>query len=140
MKGTIDTKIKNGSLKDVEGLEKISKYIFKNRDFSNIQFADLHNHSTINGTMLNIDTLNIFSSVLTMFIEGSYDFNETNTNLLITIPFSNLKKMEASERMSQADSVARKGGNLVLRATNGDDGNLKIAPVIFGKKKKKEKS
>ncbi|MFI5134812.1 MAG: AsmA-like C-terminal region-containing protein [Chitinophagales bacterium] len=136
MKGNIDTKIRNGSLKNIEGLEKITKYVFKNRDFSNIQFADLHNYATLNGTLLDIDTLSIFSSVITLFIEGTYDFNKTNTNLLVTIPFSNLKKMESEERMSQTDSTARKGGNLMLRATNAGDGGLKITPVIFGKKKK----
>jgi len=140
MQGNLSTKIKNGSLQNMEALEKISQYIFKNRDFSDIQFADIRNHATLNGTELDIDTLNIFSSVITLFMSGNYDFNKKNTDLLVTVPFSNLKKMDASERMALSDSAARKGGNVSLRATNGNDGSLKISPVIFGKKKKKDKS
>ena len=138
LRGTLSTKVKNGSLKDVGGFEKITKYVFKNRDFSDIQFRDIYNHATLTGSVVDIDTLDIYSSVITLFISGKFDFNKTNTDLLVTIPFSNLKKMDASERMALSDSAAKKGGNLVLRASNGDDGNLKIAPVVFGKKKKKK--
>jgi hypothetical protein len=139
MNGDLRTKVKNGTLKNVEALEKITKYIFKNRDFSNIEFADIDNRSKLTGTVLDIDTLNIFSSVITLFISGTYDFSKSNTDMLITVPFSNLKKMESSERMALSDSAARKGGNLTLRASNGKDGELKIAPVIFGKKKDQDK-
>jgi hypothetical protein len=138
MQGYFSTYIKNGSLKGIDGLQNISKYIFKNRDFSDIQFADLRNKANIQGTLLDIDTLNIFSSVLTLFVEGNYDFKNVNTDLLVTVPFSNLKKMDAKDRMQQADSVARSGHNLVLRAYNTTDGGIKIAPVIFGKKKREK--
>jgi hypothetical protein len=144
MSGDLRTRVKSGSLKDVDGLQKISKYIFKDRDFSNIEFADINNHARLQGTVLDIDTLSIFSTVITLFVSGTYDFNKTNTDLLITVPFNNLKKMEASERMGLSDSAARKGGNVTLRATYGKDGDLKMAPVVFGiskkeKEKKKEK-
>ncbi|MGB3076459.1 MAG: AsmA-like C-terminal region-containing protein [Chitinophagales bacterium] len=141
MKGKINTTVKNGELKNIEGLEKVSNYVFKNRDFSNIQFANLYNRASITGTMIDIDTLHIFSSVITLFINGVFDFNNANTNLLISIPMSNLKKMEDEERMAQSDSIASKGGKVVLRATNGKDGKLNIAPVMFGKKdgKKEDK-
>jgi hypothetical protein len=46
--------------------------------------------------------------------------------------------MDAEERMQQSDSTAKKGGSLVIRATNTTDGNLKLSPVIFGKKKKEK--
>ncbi len=139
MNGSLRTRVKNGQLKNVEGLDKISKYIFKNRNFSNIEFADIDNRAKLTGTVFDIDTLNIFSSVLTLFITGTYDFNKAGTDLLITVPASNLKKMEASERLALTDSTAKKGGNLVLRATNGKEGELKVSPVVFGKNKKKEK-
>lgn len=138
MNGDLRTKVKNGSLNNVDGLQKISKYIFKNRDFSSIEFADINNHAKLKGTVLDIDTLNIFSSVITLFISGTYDFNKTNTDLLVTVPFSNLKKMEATERMALTDSAARKGGNVTLRASYNKDGELKIAPVVFGKKEPKK--
>ncbi|MGB3074467.1 MAG: hypothetical protein WBB36_04060, partial [Chitinophagales bacterium] len=39
---------------------------------------------------------------------------------------------------AQSDSIASKGGKVVLRATNGKDGKLNIAPVMFGKKDSKK--
>jgi hypothetical protein len=134
--GNINTSIKNGELKGIEGLQAITKYVFKNRDFSNIQFSTIYNQAKIRGGLIDVDTLNIFSSVITLFINGIYDLDKTKTDLFITIPLSNLKKMDEKERMQQSDSAARKGGNLLLRTTYGKDGKLSITPVIFGKKKK----
>ncbi|MGB3074479.1 MAG: AsmA-like C-terminal region-containing protein, partial [Chitinophagales bacterium] len=138
MKGSVRTRVKNGQLKNVDGLDKVSNYIFKNRDFNNIDFADIDNRSRLEGTVFDIDTLNIFSSVLTLFITGIYDFNKTTTDMLITVPLINLKKMDATERLALTDSAAKKGGSLVLRATHSNDGDLKVMPVILGKDKKKE--
>src|SRR6185369_199086 len=67
MRGTLSTRIKNGSLKNVEGFEKITKYVFKNRDFSDIQFRDINNHAILTGTVVDIDTLDVYSSVITLF-------------------------------------------------------------------------
>ena len=139
MTGSVRTRVKNGQLKNVDGLDKISKYIFKNRDFNNIDFADIDNRSKLTGTVFDIDTLNIFSSVLTLFISGIYDFNKITTDMLITVPLINLKKMDAAERMALTDSAAMKGGNVMLRATHAKDGDLNVLPVVLGKDKKKEK-
>ncbi|MBX7142606.1 MAG: AsmA-like C-terminal region-containing protein [Chitinophagales bacterium] len=138
MKGSITTSIKNGSLRNIATLQNISKYVFKNRDFSNIQFADMQNNFELNGTMMNLNEVQILSSVVTLFVEGQYDFNKNKTDLLFTIPFSNLKRMDASERMNMEAEAARKGGNFKLRVVNGDDGKLKLVPASTGNKKEKQ--
>jgi hypothetical protein len=140
LKGKASLTVKNGRLKNHKGLESVGKYLFKHRDFSNVEFADLKNDITINGRLLEIGTLDVFSSVLTLFAKGTYDLNHENTNITVTVPLSNLKKMEAEERMALTETTASKGGTVTLRAVNGKDGKIKIEPVLFSKEKKNNTS
>lgn len=136
MSGTIESSLKDGSLRNISTLQNISKYIFKNRDFSNIQFADMENLFELNGTLIDLNEVRIFSSVITLFVEGEYDFNKQKTNLLFTIPFSNLRQMNPEERMNLEAETAKKGGNIKLRVVNGSDGRLKLVPVSTENTKK----
>jgi len=135
MLGDLSLKITKGKLKDFESLSQISKYIFKNRDFTNIDFSEVNNEYELMGSEMTINKLEVYSSVLTLFAEGRYDLNQANTDLVIQVPFSNFKKKHVEELLVSRDSSAKEGNSIYLRATNGKDGKVLIAPVIFGKKK-----
>lgn len=135
MHGNLEMKIKRGKLKDFSSLSQISKYVFRNRDFTNIEFSELKNEYELNGEELNISKLDVYSSVLTFFVSGLYDMGQTNTNLLIQVPLKNLSRKKVEVLSANPDSTIRDATSLYLRATNAKDGGYLIAPVIFGKKK-----
>lgn len=138
MRGKMKVSIKDGELKNFESIEQISKYVFKNRDFRNIRFSGVENEYELNGSEITFSHLDLYSSVLTLFAEGKYDFNKTNTLLLIHIPLGNIRKGKTEELAENPDSNRKSGIGLTLKAYYGEDNKLHMAPVIFGKKKVRE--
>ncbi|MBA3680521.1 MAG: hypothetical protein H0W73_05075 [Bacteroidetes bacterium] len=91
MDGEIKLKLKEGHLLNFEPLQNISDYVFKNRDFKDIAFSELNETCKIKGFEMEIQEMEIGSSVLNLFVTGKYHFKE-NSNINILIPWSNLKK------------------------------------------------
>ncbi|MGZ3883817.1 MAG: hypothetical protein ACXVPD_06360, partial [Bacteroidia bacterium] len=89
--GKAEVKLKNGHLINYEPLQNISHFIFRNRDFQDITFTEINETFYIQDNKMQINELEIASSVLNMYIEGIYDFKgESNINM--RIPWSNLKR------------------------------------------------
>jgi len=128
--GTVNFSISNAELNNFEPLQKVSEVIFKKRDFSNVRFAELKNTLTIHGSAININRMEINSSVFTMFVEGVYD-TKKGTDLDLRVPLRNLKKMDGDAPVRNTGKI---GSNVRLRAKTGDDGKLKVKLVLFGKK------
>ncbi len=125
MKGSIDSKIKNGALKNFEPLEDVSIFLFRKRDFTDIQFAEINSSFTIDGTALDISRMEIQSSVLTLFVKGRYSFTDT-TNLSVQLPLSNLKKRDKNYEPKNIGTEADAGMSVFLHVYRYDDIDSKI--------------
>lgn len=137
MEGKLDISIKDGRLTDLPALTNISDYVFKKRDFSDVEFAELNNSFTLKGDEIQIAKMEVESNVLTMLIEGTYSF-AGNTNLIIQVPLSNLKK-RGDEYITENEGVdAKRGASIWLKATQ-ENGKLVVKPDLL-KKFKKEKN
>ena len=136
-KGFVKFNIENGQLINFEPVQKIQQTVFKKRDFSDIQFADLHDLLEINGQNVTVNPMEIRSTVLTMFVEGVYNM-KTGPDLSIQVPLSNLKASKDSV-LENKGIFSKKGVSARLRATRGDDGKIKIAWDPFNKSGKKLK-
>lgn len=136
-KGLVKFNLTNGQLIDFDAVKKISQTVFKKRDFSDIQFADLHDVLEINGENITINRMEIRSSVLTMFIEGMYNI-KTGPDLSIQVPLSNLKANKDSV-LTNKGIFSKTGVSARLRAKRGDDGKLKISWDPFNKSGKQMK-
>lgn len=91
MDGEIKVKLKNGELSEYEPIQKLSNFVFKNRDFDHVTFSDLNQTFKIKGYEMQIDNMEVATNLLNLFVDGIYNFKgESNINLLI--PWSNLKK------------------------------------------------
>lgn len=91
IKGEVKLKLKDGHLLNFEPLQKVSDYIFKNRDFQDISFTEINETFHIDGFKMEIEELEIASNVLNLYMSGVYHFkDQTNINLLL--PWNNLKK------------------------------------------------
>jgi hypothetical protein len=126
LKGVIVISLKNGRLIDFEPVQKISERAFKNRDFSDIRFAELKDKLQVDGSQIKINRMEIQSTVLTMFVEGIYDVKK-GTDLSIQVPLSNLRKRDQDEELVNKGVASKTGVSLRLRAKTGEDGKAKIS-------------
>jgi AsmA-like C-terminal region len=136
LKGTVDFTIRNGQLVDFSPMEKI-KVVLKNRDLSEIKFAELQNRLDVDSTTLTVHRMEINSTAFILFAEGTYDL-KTGTDMSLQIPLSNLSKNKNQAIPPDSRGNDGKAGPSVrLRAKTGDDGKLKISWDPFKKALKK---
>ena len=138
---TVDFSLKNGALINFEPIMKLQSVFFKNRDFKNIQFAELKDRLDIRNQEIKINRMEIESSLLSIFVEGIYSM-KGNTDISIQIPLSNLKKRDANYKPENSGVNKKNGRSLFLRGRTGADGNVQFKADLFnkfGKEKRKEK-
>src|SRR5690606_22395554 len=120
MQGHLSCVITEGALKNFEPMENMSSFLFKKRDFSDIRFATLHSAFVINGTQLDIDRMEIQSSVITLFLEGRYSFTDS-TSLSVQLPLSNLKRRHRNFKPSNVGVDAKVGPSVFLHVYRDKD-------------------
>src|SRR4030095_10340348 len=125
MNGKVVLKIRNGGLIDLKSIQEISRHVFKNRDFDDIEFALLQDTMTIKAQDIQLSRMEIQSSVLSLFVEGTYSF-AGNTDISIQIPLSNLKKRDEDYKPENVGVDAKLGPSIFLRAMDDDSGSLVI--------------
>jgi hypothetical protein len=137
-RGTIDFNLQQGRLVNFEPVQKISQTVFKNRNFSDIQFADLRDRFIIDGNNITINRMEIHSTVMTMFVEGMYNI-KSGADLSIQVPLSNLKPGPGDKTPENQGVNSKTGVSARIRAKNGSDGKLKITWDPFNKAVRKMK-
>lgn len=115
MAGKMYVQLKDGRLINFEPLDKISKVVFKKRDFSDITFADIINDFELDGQDLKISRMEVASSVLTFFVQGILSFKDT-TDLSIQLPFTNLRKRNDDFVPENIGTQTDAGSSIYLRA------------------------
>ena len=136
LSGDIDFSIKKGALINFEPLEKIKKYIFRNRDLSNIRFGDLSDHLEIRNGDIHISRMHVQSSALSFYLDGIYSLSNTHTDLSIQVPFRNLASRKDFNPADAGGNNDPAGPSLFLRLRSGQDGNLKFGVDLFKKFRK----
>jgi uncharacterized protein involved in outer membrane biogenesis len=125
MEGSLDCIITDGGLKNFEPMENMSNFLFKKRDFSDVQFAELNSNFSIRGTDMDISRMEIQSSVLSLFLEGRYSFTDS-TSLSVQLPLSNLKKRHKDFKPKNIGIHAKTGPSIYLHVYRDKDINSKI--------------
>lgn len=92
MEGDVKLKLMNGHILNYEPIQSLSNFLFRNRDFNDVEFTELVESFKLRGYEMQIEELEIGSNILNLYVvDGLYNFKgESNMNLLI--PWSNLKK------------------------------------------------
>ncbi|HLK29584.1 MAG TPA: AsmA-like C-terminal region-containing protein [Puia sp.] len=125
LNGDADFSIIKGALINFGPVQKLQTFILKNRDFSNIRFAELKDHVTFKKGEINIDRMEINSSVLSLFVEGVY-CPKGQTDISIQVPLSNLKKRDVSYNPENVGAGSKGGMSVFLRAKTDSDGTIKV--------------
>jgi hypothetical protein len=125
MRGSLDCRISNGGLMNFEPMENMSNFLFKKRDFSDVEFAELNSNFSIAGTNMDISRMEIQSTVLSLFLEGRYSFTDS-TSLSVQIPLSNLKKRHKDFKPKNIGTHAKAGPSVFLHVYRDRDINSKV--------------
>lgn len=133
--GVIDFSLKNGELLNYEPVKKIQKFIFKNRNFDTISFAELKNKIEFKGGEYSIKKMEIQSSVLTLIVQGLYS-TTGNSDISIQVPLNNLKKRDDDYIPKNIGINKKFGTSIFLRGKTGSDGNINFKLDLFNKYKK----
>lgn len=134
--GFIDFSLKNGALLHYEPLQKVQEIVFKKRNFDEIYFAELKDRFDIRDGQIVINRMEIESSVLTLFVAGTYGM-KGNSDISIQVPLSNLKKRSDDTKPENKGADAKGGASIFIRGQPGDDGNMKFKLDLFKKFRKK---
>lgn len=126
VQGAVRLRVQNGELSNCEPLMKMSNFLFKNRDFEKVEFAEINSQFKVHGSSLDIARMEVQSSVLTLFVEGQYSLAK-ETDLSIQIPLSNLKKRDKTYKPENVGTDAKVGASVFLRARPDKEGKISIA-------------
>jgi hypothetical protein len=102
---------------------------------SNIRFAELTDRIDVYPSDIYINRMEIQSTAVTMYVEGRYDFLRKNTDILIQVPVSNVKKRDEDYKAKNKGINAKTGASILIRAKSTGDGNIKFSPTLSKKVK-----
>jgi hypothetical protein len=141
LEGIVDFSLKNGALVNYAPIKKMQNFLFKNRDFNNIQFAELKNRLEIKNQEVKINRMEIQSSIFTMYVEGKYGLKGT-TDISIQVPLSNIRSRDSTYKPENLGTDKSGGRSVFLRGKPGKDGNVEFKLDLFNryKKDKEEKT
>jgi hypothetical protein len=90
----VNLNVKDGHLVNFEPIQKLSNFLFSGRNFDDVSFSELNEAFVVRGPLLEINGLQIASSLLDLYVvNGVYNFRgQSNINVLI--PWHNLKKRD----------------------------------------------
>lgn len=138
--GAIDFSLKDGAIINHKGLEEMKLLFLKNRDMSNIRFAELKDRIDITPDYLYINKMEIQSTAISMYLEGQYDIYGKNTDMLIQVPFTNFGKRDESVPVKNKGLNAKTGLSIWINAKNDQYGEIKFTPRLSKKKFMKDKA
>ncbi len=130
--GNLDLVLKNGKLINFEPLENMSNFLFKKRDFSNVEFAEIRTHIAMQGKEFDISKMEVESNILRLFIEGRYSLTG-HTDMSVQVPLSNLKKRDKDYKPENVGVDQKVGMSVFLHVHNDEEGKTVIAYDPFKK-------
>lgn len=141
IEGKVKFNLENGALIHFEPLEKISKYVFKRRNLSNITFSKVSSEFNIRNNKIHISPMLVRSSAINFQVEGVYA-PPKNTDISIVLPLGKPDKEDINAEDASLEQNWKKGLVLYLKATDGETGKMKIGwdrERGFIKKEKRKK-
>ncbi|HYF32593.1 MAG TPA: AsmA-like C-terminal region-containing protein [Chitinophagaceae bacterium] len=139
LQGVIDLSLLKGELINFEPLQKMSLFLLKKRDFSNLEFAELKNRIQVQGQSIIINRMEVQSTALSMYVEGLYDLRGDSTDLVIQVPLSNLKKRKPDYVPENKGLDAKTGMSVYVRARSDKGDDIDFSVGLFRKKSVLEK-
>jgi hypothetical protein len=138
MNGKVWFSLRDGALINHEPVQRIQKFVFKDRDMRNITFAALQDSLIIVNDEIEIRRMEIHSSVMTLYVEGVYSLKD-KTDISIQVPLHNFLARGDEKEPQNKGTRTRMGPSIYLRAKSDLKGNIKLGLDLFKKFRKRNK-
>jgi hypothetical protein len=125
MQGSVDFSLKNGALLNYGPMQDIKGFVFKDKDMSNVAFAELKNKLLFSNNKVNIPRMEIQSTAIGMFVEGVYDLKKTESKINIQVPLKGMKR-DSTYVPTNIGLDAKAGTSVYLQGKNDKTGKVKI--------------
>ena len=125
LNGKVNYNVTNGELNNFDPIVKVGQKVFPNRDVKHIDFYGLKGNLEVKGEKVELDLFKVNSNVLNFDVGGIYSFGK-GTDLRMTIPLRNPEDDQLVKDSTERAKLRYKGIVLNVRATDGDDGKMKI--------------
>jgi len=130
--------IQDMRLKNFEPMQRLSNFLMKGRDFSDVSFNEINSSFNMRNSKVDVARLEVESTTISMFIEGVYDLGDS-TDLAVQVPLSVLKKRDQNIPPENIGTDSRVGPSVFLRVRTGKDGKAAISYDPFKKFRKNNK-
>lgn len=137
LNGQATFSIKNGALINFEPIQNIKTFLFKNRDLSDIRFAEIKDDINFQKGLITINRMEINSSVLSLYVEGTHSKKETDIS--IQVPLSNLKNRDKEYKPENTGAGKSGGMSVFIRAKTDETGKIKLKYDPFKRFRKSDK-
>ena len=134
--GTANFSVINGALINFKPLMSIQEYALKNRDLANVSFAEIKNNLTIQQNQILVPRMEIASTAMRLFVEGTYGIDTAATDISIQVPLSNLSSSSVDKAPDNKGVDAKVGPSIYVRAKSRSDGKVKLSLDLFRKFRK----
>ncbi len=138
LNGKATFSIKNGALINFEPLVNIKTFLFKNRDMTDVRFAEIKDDINFQKGLITINRMEINSSVLSLYVEGTHSKKETDIS--IQVPLSNLKNRDKDYKPENTGAGKSGGMSVFIRAKTDETGKIKIKYDPFKRFRKSDKT
>lgn len=137
MYGDIQLKLAGGQLIDLEALNRMSGFLFRNRGLDHILIDTLNVTTHVRGQDLYVDRFYLHSSSFDFGALGVYSMaSDDRTRVLFSFPIRNLFRRHISHAEMRKGNSERRGINILIDARYKDDKlRLRWKPFPFGMKK-----
>lgn len=131
----IKLSIKNGQLINFEPIMNIGEKVYRNKDLTHVDFAEIIGRITTKGSESELEKMEISTNLIRMFIEGHFS-TKGSSNFLVQVPLSSLTEKNQGIKPENIGVDGKKGLSVFLKleAKKGEKFNISYVP--FPKKKK----
>lgn len=123
--GQVDFELREGGLIQYEPLEKVGRFVFKNRNLEELRFKEMANRLDIHNGMITIHPMWIQSTALNLKVYGEYGLHGS-TDIHLEIPLRNPQKDEMRRKRGLRIRDRKKGIVVYLRVQDQPDGSMSI--------------
>ncbi len=122
----VKTSIKNGELNNFEPMNRVAKYVRKEK-LDHLRFSEISNHITIKNKVVTIPPMEVSSNVRTIKVQGTHTFDQRIYYDLV-VPISNQdNKSDRDKRFGEVENNSQGNSNLFLTIIGTtDDYNVAI--------------
>jgi uncharacterized protein involved in outer membrane biogenesis len=135
LQSDIRLSIKNGQLINFEPIMHIGENVYRNKDLTHVNFAEIIGRITTKGSESEVEKMEISTNLIRMFVEGHHSTVGLST-FMVQVPLLSLTEKNNGIKPENIGVDAKKGLSVFLKLEANKGEKFKVSYIPFPKKKK----